>query len=160
MKNWKDYAIPLVAHFEGCEKKKKDGLIYPYLDTLAKPAVWTRGYGRTYGITESSPPITKEEAMQELGVGLEQYAMQCLKLAPRLAEKPQFLAAIASWAWNCGVGAFRVSRLRKAINEGRWNDAVELIKRPRTAGGVELRGLARRRDAESKLFESGIKDSD
>jgi lysozyme len=159
MKTWKDYAIPLVAHFEGCEKRRKDGLIYPYLDKLAKPHVWTRGYGRTYGISESSPAITKQEAMEELGVGLETYAMQCLKLAPRLAEKPQFLAAVASWAWNCGVGAFRVSRLRKAINEGRWNDAVQFIKTPRTAGGVELLGLVRRRDAESKLFQSGIDEN-
>ena len=53
--NWADIAVPLVAHFEGCEKRI-GALIYPYLDKLAKPAMWTRGYGRTYGITEPSPP--------------------------------------------------------------------------------------------------------
>lgn len=158
MKNWKEYAIPLVSFFEGCEKRKKDGLIYPYLDKLAKPNVWTRGYGRTYGIDENSPPITKDEAKKELAEGLEKYALACLKYAPILATKPQCLAAVASWAWNCGVGAFKVSRLRKAINENRWEDAVQLIKKPRTAGGVELLGLARRRDAESKLFGSGIQE--
>ena len=152
MKTWDEYAVPLVAAFEGCAKKR-GAQIVPYLDKLAKPNVWTRGYGRTYGITETSLPITVDEAKVELGVGLRSYALACLKLAPRLALAPPSHAAVASWSWNCGVGAFRVSRLRRAINEGRWRDAAELIKRPRTAGGVELKGLVRRRDAESALFQ-------
>lgn len=152
MKAWDEVAVPLVAQFEGCAKRSKDGLIHPYLDKLAKPPVWTRGYGRTYGIGESSPPISRDEALAELRTGLSQYAGACLKLAPGLAQRPACLAAVASWAWNCGVGAFKASRLRRAINEGRWTDAAELIKRPRTAGGVEVRGLARRRDAEAAVF--------
>lgn len=153
--SWEKIAVPLVAEFEGCEKRRGD-LVYPYLDRLAKPPVWTRGYGRTYGIKEDSPPITRGEAKEELAAGLAEYALACLRMAPALAGSPACMAAVASWSWNCGVGAFRVSRLRRAINEGRWNDAVEYIKRPRTAGGVELRGLARRRDAESAIFEAGI----
>lgn len=152
--NWRDLAVPLVAHFEGCEKRK-GALVYPYLDKLAKPAVWTRGFGRTYGITETSPPVTVQEAKQELSEGLAVYLNKCVALAPPLATKPECMAAVASWAWNCGTGAFQRSRLRTAIREGRWADAAELIKRPRTAGGVELRGLARRRDAESALFSKG-----
>lgn len=153
--NWADIAVPLVARFEGCAKRV-GALIHPYLDRLAKPNVWTRGYGRTYGIAADSPGITTDEAKTELRAGLDSYAAKCLKLAPALAQRPECLAAVASWAWNCGVGAFRVSRLRKAINEGRWSDAIELIKRPRTAGGVELRGLATRRDAEAVIFARGI----
>ena len=65
------------------------------------------------------------------------------------------LAAVTSWAWNCGTGAFKVSRLRRAINEGRWADAAELIRKPNTAGGVVLRGLTRRREAERALFLLG-----
>ena len=34
--SWKELAIPLVAYFEGCEKRR-GGMIYPYLDKLAKP---------------------------------------------------------------------------------------------------------------------------
>jgi len=153
--SWKELAIPLVAYFEGCEKRR-GGMIYPYLDKLAKPPVWTRGYGRTYGIEEGSPAITPEDAKAELGEGLQKYAEACVKLAPSLAERPECLAAVASWAWNCGIGAFRASRLRRAVNEGRFAEAAEFIKKPRTAGGVELKGLARRRDAESLLFSKGI----
>lgn len=156
MKDWAELAVPLVAQFEGCAKRGADGLIHPYLDKLAKPNLWTRGYGRTYGIDENSPGISKEDAKLELRTGLERYAAQCVKLAPDLAARPACLAAVASWAWNCGVGAFKVSRLRRAINAGDWESAAQLITRPRTAGGVELRGLARRRDAEAAVFRMDI----
>jgi lysozyme len=131
-------------------------MIAPYLDRLAKPNVWTRGYGRTYGITQDSPSITVDEAKQELGIGLEQYGLACTRLAPALIGRPKCLAAVASRAWNCGIGAFKVSRLRKAINEDRWEDAAELMLKPDTAGGVVYRGLQRRRVAEAVMFRAGI----
>lgn len=152
--SWLDLCVAIVAPFEGCEKKVK-GLIVPYLDKLAKPAVWTRGYGRTYGITENSPGITMDEAKKELGQGLSNYGKRVLTYSPALIKKPECMAAVTSWAWNCGTGAYKVSRLRKAINERRWADASELIKKPNTAGGVVYRGLTRRRDAERALFILG-----
>lgn len=155
MSDWLDMAVPVVSVFEGCEKRRA-GKIYPYLDKLAKPPVWTRGHGRTYGISETSAPITQEEAKAELAEGLAAYAKRCLVYAPALAQRPACLAAVVSWAWNCGTGAFKVSRLRRAINQDRWADAAELIKTPRTAGGVELGGLVRRRNAEAALFKMGI----
>lgn len=155
MVEWLTLCLRIVKPFEGCAKRLQ-GLIYPYLDRLAKPPRWTRGYGRTYGIDENSPPITQQEADTELAVGVAQYARRILVLAPGLKDKPECLAAAASWSWNCGLGAFRASRLRRAINDGRWADAAELILKPNTAGGVVLRGLDRRRHAEAALFTTGI----
>lgn len=152
--NWLTLCLSIVKPFEGCAKRV-GGMIHPYLDRLAKPPVWTRGYGRTYGITADSPPISPEEADKELGAGLTQYGRRCLAYAPALADKPACLAAVTSWAWNCGTGAFKASRLRRAINDGRWEDAAELIRKPNTAGGKVLRGLTRRREAERALFEQG-----
>ena len=154
--DWRDLATALVSQFEGCAQRGHDGLIRPYLDRYAKPNVWTRGFGRTYGIDEGSEGQTVEQCKAELRVGLDAYALKVLKLAPILAQKPLCLAAVVSWAWNCGIGAFQHSRLRTAINERRWPDAAEYILKPRTAGGTELRGLARRRDAEAALFVKGI----
>lgn len=153
--SWLAKAVALIAPWEGCEKRRGN-LVYPYLDTLAKPPVATRGYGRTYGITMQSAPITVDEAKRELAHGAANYGAQCIALAPALADPKHSgaAAAVTSWAWNCGVGAFRVSRLRRAINEGRWADAAEHIRTPRTAGGVELRGLVRRRDAERAMLLS------
>lgn len=151
---WQALAVKLIAPFEGCEKRI-GSLIHPYLDKLAKPPVWTRGYGRTYGIAQDSPPISRPEAVAELQEGVGSYGMRCATLAPGLLAKPECLAAVTSWAWNCGVGAFKVSRLRKAINEGRWEDAAQLMRKPNTAGGVVYRGLTRRREAERVLFILG-----
>ena len=154
----KKIATDLIAEFEGCEKRKPDGKIYPYLDKLAKPNVWTRGYGRTYGIEENSPPITKEEAKAELQVGAVRYGKECLKLSPSLIALSKCWAAVTSWSWNCGVSRYKVSRLRMAINEGRLEDAIEHIKTPITAGGKVYNGLIRRRNRESSLFESGVNE--
>lgn len=154
MATWLSLCSPLVQSFEGCARLIGN-LVHPYLDKLAKPARWTRGYGRTYGITADSPPISRGVAALELETGLQNYAARCVALAPVLAAKPECLAAVTSWAWNCGVGAFVASRLRRAINESRWDDAIELIRKPDTAGGVQLKGLARRRAAERALFILG-----
>lgn len=152
--NWQEIAVKLIAPFEGCEKRLR-GMIVPYLDKLAKPPVWTRGYGRTYGIVETSPAITPAQALIELQEGVQAYGMKCVALAPTLLNKPECLAAVDSWAWNCGIGAFKVSRLRRAINDGRWADAAQYIRKPDTAGGVVYRGLTRRREAERVLFILG-----
>lgn len=156
MQDWRLLALPLIAEFEGCARKGKDGLIYPYLDKIAKPNVWTRGYGRTYGITETSKGITMGEALEELGVGIEMYALEVINLSPYLVLRPLCMAAIVSWTWNCGVGAYRRSRLKRAINSERWEDGAEFIKKPNTAGGIVVRGLTIRRTLESKLFREGI----
>lgn len=153
---WVDLAVKLIAPFEGLHKVGKDGLVYPYLDKLAKPNVWTRGYGRTYGISEDSQPITKARAKDELREGVRSYGAKVLVLATRLATSSECMAAVTSWAWNCGTGAFRHSRLRKAINAGQWGRAADLIRKPDTAGGVTYRGLVKRRAAESALFRIGI----
>jgi lysozyme len=153
--SWLELCTPLVAAFEGCEKRVGQ-LIHPYLDRLAKPPVWTRGYGRTFDISSDSPPITPDNAKAELRVGLSDYGRRCAALAPALLEKPECLAAVTSWAWNCGTRSFQVSRLRRAILDRRWWDAADLLRKPSTAGGVVYRGLVRRRGAERALFMLGI----
>lgn len=151
MKPWDQIATQLIAPYEGCHDLR-NGLVYPYFDTLAKPGVWTQGYGITYGITGDSSPITKEQAMLDLQSGVRAYGMRCAELAPILLQHPNKLAAVTSWAWNCGIGAFKVSRLRKAILREDWETAAQLILKPDTAGGVVYRGLVRRRQAEAALF--------
>ena len=154
MREWYEIAAALITPFEGLHTLKSDGLVYPYLDKLAKPPVWTQGYGICYGISESSPPITKQQATKDFEVGVRTYGLRCAALSPVLLQHPKKLAAVTSWAWNCGVGAYKVSRLRKAIDREDWVSAGELILKPQTAGGVVYRGLVRRREAEASLFRS------
>lgn len=148
---WAETAVGLIAPFEGCHTVR-GGLVYPYLDKLAKPPVWTQGYGICYGITAESPPISKEQALRDFEAGVQAYGLRVAALSPVLLKHPGKLAAATSWAWNCGLGAYKVSRLRRAIDREDWAAASELILKPQTAGGVVYRGLVRRREAEARLF--------
>lgn len=156
MEEWVKLATDLVAPYEGCHTVKRDGLVYPYLDKLAKPPVWTQGYGITYGVDENSEAQTQARARELFEQGIRNYGMKVAALAPGLLLKPVCHAAVTSWAWNCGINAFKASRLRRAINEGRWYDAAMFILKPDTAGGVVYRGLTKRRSAEAALFTMGI----
>jgi len=77
-----------------------------------------------------------------------------MKLCPGLKdEPPRRQAAVLSWAYNCGLGNLRISTFRKRINEKNWEEAaLECLKWDKAAGRV-LRGLTRRRQAESLLLK-------
>lgn len=152
MSEFSEIAALLIAPFEGLAKVRSDGLVYPYLDTLAKPPRWTQGYGETLGVEADSPPWTKEQALEQLRSRVEQFGSRVAMLAPTLVAYPPRHAAVVSWSYNCGLGAFQHSRLRKAILVSDWASAKQLILKPDTAGGVVYRGLTRRRLAESLLM--------
>jgi lysozyme len=61
-------------------------------------------------------------------------------------------AAVASFIYNLGRGAFRASTLRKRINAGEFDDIPYQLSRWNKAGGRILRGLVRRRAAEANLW--------
>jgi lysozyme len=72
-------------------------------------------------------------------------------LCPDL-DKDERAAALISFAYNVGIGALESSTLRKRVNANDWLGAVEQIKRWDKAGGVVLKGLVRRREAEAALL--------
>jgi len=152
---WYETATALIAPFEGCQILRGDK-VYPYFDTLAKPPLWTRGYGMTTGISESTKPISKQDAYAELVAATQAYGLRVANLAPMLLEHPLAHAACTSWSYNCGLGAFKASRLRRALNDGRLADACDLITKPNTAGGVVYKGLQRRRQAEATLMRQAF----
>ena len=153
MTDWLGYAIPLVARFEGVARRGRDGLIYPYQDAVG---VWTIGYGWTVGVNETTPPITMAQARVQLRSGLVEYVERAARFAPRLMSLPPLaLAAVASWCWNCGTGRFR-SRLARPIQDARYAAVASALLTPRTARGVLLLGLVRRRDEEARLFRAGM----
>ena len=65
----------------------------------------------------------------------------------------QFIALL-DFAYNCGEGALRRSTLLKLLNAGKVINAGYEFKRWARAGGRELPGLVRRREAEKELFLS------
>ena len=67
-------------------------------------------------------------------------------------DTPGRIAALISWTHNLGAGNLRASTLKRRINARQWDDVPTQIMRWTRAGGVELRGLKRRRAAEAALI--------
>jgi lysozyme len=77
-----------------------------------------------------------------------------LKLSPALAKaEDRRFAAVISFAYNCGLGNYRVSTFKKRVDAQDWPGACEEIVKWNKAAGRVLPGLTRRRLAESALLK-------
>ena len=75
-----------------------------------------------------------------------------LKASPILQGKEFKLAAIADFIYNCGIGNYQSSTLKKRVDAGNWLEASQEIRRWNKAGGKVLAGLTARREDEAKLL--------
>lgn len=140
-------AIGFVKKFEGCR-------LCSYKDPVG---VWTVGYGATR-LASGNPvirniKITQEEADELLESEL--YRLRdVLSRSVRVAVTQGQFIALLDFAYNCGAGALCRSTLLKLFNAGKVINAGYEFKRWARAGGRELPGLVRRREAEKELFLS------
>ncbi len=132
----------IVKRFEGCKLK-----------AYKCPAgVWTIGWGATGpGITEGVV-WTQTQADDRLEADLNQFMAGVLRSSPILRNHPNRLAAVTSFAYNVGIGAYQRSTMKKKIDAEDWSGAQTEFSRWTRAGGRELLGLVRRRQAEAELF--------
>ena len=124
----------------------------PYRDLAG---VATIGYGSTGPhVTMHSPSITEAEANRLLILDADAAARAVLRLIHVPLTDGQF-DALTDFAYNLGGGALQRSRLRAVINRGEHQDVeAELLKWCK-AGGVVVRGLLRRRQAEADIYNRG-----
>ena len=120
--------------------------------------VWTIGYGHTAAAGTPAPHqgmvITEADAESILLKDLTQYEAAVENNVNVKLNDNEF-AALVSFAFNVGIGAFKKSTLLKKLNKGNY-DAVptELMKWTK-AGGKKLQGLVNRRRAEGYLWMEG-----
>ncbi|WP_145954133.1 lysozyme [Kosakonia radicincitans] len=139
--------IALIKQFEGLR-------LDAYQDSVG---VWTIGYGWTQPV--DGKPITKgmvikqETAERLLKTGLVSYESDVSKLVKVKLTQGQF-DALVSFAYNLGTRALSTSTLLKKLNAGDYDGAADEFPRWNKAGGKELAGLTRRREAEFALFMS------
>jgi len=134
-------ASELIKEFEGLKLK-----------AYRCPAgVLTIGWGHTGSDVHSGMEISLEEAesflmddMMEADQAIFDYCEVDLSDNER--------AALISFIFNLGAGAFRTSTLLRLLNIGDHNAASKQFARWTKAKGMELPGLVRRREAERKLF--------
>lgn len=145
-----ELAAELCRRFEGFRSQ-------PYICPAGVPTI---GYGTTYypdgrRVTMQDPPISEPEARAMLNHELlKTFAPGVLRACPLLIlENPAKLAAIVDFAYNLGVGRLQASTLRRRINEKRWDEACNELRRWVMAGGKRLNGLVLRREAEVALMK-------
>lgn len=143
--------VDLVKRFEGYAKALPDGGCTTY---LCAAGVLTIGYGTTGKDIVPGMRWTREQAESRLAADLAKFRRGVIELSPVLAEESEARqTAIISFAYNCGLGAYRDSTLRKCVNREDWEGAQRQIMRWNKAGGRVLRGLTLRREAERDLLE-------
>lgn len=138
--------LNLIKSFEGLFLK-------PYLCPAKVPTI---GYGTiTYPngqkVALTDPEITESQAEEYLEHEINEKTSGVNKYVKIPISQNQF-DALVSFAYNVGLGALQKSTLLKLLNAGDVSGAAEQFLRWNKAGGVELKGLTRRREAERSLF--------
>ncbi len=136
--------VDLIRRFEGCRLDA-----YPDPGTGGDP--WTIGYGATGPGIAPGVVWTQEEAEARLVEDIAQFA-GAVERALTVPVSANEFAAMVALAFNIGAGAFKKSTLLRLVNDGHFEAAAEQFLRWNRAGGREMPGLTRRRQAERQLF--------
>ncbi|MEG4044479.1 lysozyme [Microcoleus sp. Pol17_C1] len=132
--------LDLIKSFEGL-----------YLDAYLDPVdIWTIGYGHIQGVYEGMT-ITEVQAEELLRKDLAEFEGYVSKAVQVSINDNQF-SALVSFTFNLGAGSLFESTLLKLLNQGDFHGAADQFPRWNKAGGQELPGLTRRRNAERALF--------
>ncbi|NDG19385.1 MAG: lysozyme [Betaproteobacteria bacterium] len=144
----------LIKPFEGLAKLLPDGNVTSYPDPGTRGHPWTIGYGSTGPEIQPGTVWTMQQCEDALDHHINYFYAGICKLSPTFSNAtPRRIAAITSWAYNCGLGNYRISTLKKRVDAGDWEGAAtECLKWNKAAGRV-LPGLTRRRKAEAMLMQ-------
>lgn len=143
----------LIKPFEGYHKRLANGGCHAYPDPGTGGAPWTIGWGATGKQINKDTIWTLQQAEEALTDHVLYFTTGVLKLSPGLmTAEPRQLAAIISFCYNCGLGNYKISTLKKRVDVQDWSGAREEIVKWNKAAGRVLPGLTRRRQAEAALL--------
>ena len=130
----------LIKEFEGFRT-------HAYQDAVG---VWTIGYGHTKGV-QPTDIITPEAGDEMLVEELTEYETH-VENAVKVPLKQHQFDALVSWTYNLGPTNLNSSTMLRVLNDGKYEEVPAQMLRWNKAGGKELEGLTRRRQAEAHLF--------
>lgn len=148
----------LIKRFEGCARLRLDGLAEAYPDPGTGGEPWTIGWGATGrdhvhgGRIGPGTVWTQGQCDARLADDLARYAAD---VAAALGDAPTSQAqfdALVSFHYN--TGAIARAALTKKHIAGDYDGAASEFARWNRAGGRVLKGLVRRRAAETELYQS------
>lgn len=143
------YAATIAHPFESCVLK-------PYHDPVGYPTI---GWGHLLSYEKWADlskwdhlnPITQEYADDLFDHDLLKAQSQMLRLIDfELTARQE--GAILDFVFNVGSGNFQGSTLRRVINRKDFDGVPTQLMRWVKAGGITLRGLVRRRQAEVNMW--------
>jgi lysozyme len=141
--------LDLIKRFEGFSAK-------PYLCPAGVPTI---GYGATYyedgtKVKLTDAHITEERAMELLRNVLRTYEQAVDSYSRDDITQNQF-DALVSFSYNVGTQALKNSTLLKRVNANPLDPDIRVqFMRWNKGGGVILKGLTKRRQAEADLYFS------
>jgi lysozyme len=155
-------AIDMIKHHEGVRTK-------PY---RCPALLWTVGVGHVIDPTHAavkyeerkSLPIpagwdrafTMDEVDRILSQDLGRFERGVVRLCPAAVGRQGVFDALASFAFNVGLGNLQRSSLRMKTNRGDFEEAAEEFMKWTKAAGKVLPGLVKRRQDERALYLSGV----
>lgn len=144
--------IALIQRFEGCARRRADGLFEAYPDPGTGGDPWTIGWGATGKGIVRGLAWTQAQCDARLEQDLQRYAAEVARaLGDAPTSQGQF-DALVSFHYNTGaIARATLTRLHRTGDHA--GAAAEFAKWAR-AGGKRLNGLARRRAAEAALYRS------
>lgn len=130
----------------------------PYRCQAGKPTI---GYGHRIP-SMNHEPLTREEGEALLVQDLQERQEKVLRLSPILAHEPEArCSAVLDFVFNAGSAAYASSTLRKRVNDGRWQDAANEMRRwvyatdPATGEKRKLSALVKRREVTAGWLKRG-----
>ena len=138
--------INLIKQYEGCRH-------HPYQDSVG---LWTVGYGHLLGDGHTlsdtdNRTFTDEELDEFLRSDIARFEHGVSTYCTVLLTQGQF-DALVCFAYNLGLGTLQRSTLRTKLNASDYDGASQEFLKYTKAGGVVLKGLVARRQAEYQLF--------
>ncbi|RDU95358.1 lysozyme [Trinickia dinghuensis] len=137
--------INLIKEFEGLR-------LTAYADVVG---VLTIGYGHTGPDVKPGMVITEAQAGQLLIDDLARFENGVSGLVKVPVNANQF-SALVSFSYNVGLGNLGGSTLLRLLNQSDYAGAAQQFPLWDKAGGRELPGLLRRRQAEQALFQTPV----
>lgn len=142
--------ISLIKRFEGCARRRADGLVEAYPDPGTGGEPWTIGWGATGAEISRGTVWTQAQCDERLEVDLARYAAEVDRAVGTSPTTQNQFDALVSFHYNTGAIG-RATLTRKHI-AGDLAGAAREFDRWCYAGGRVMKGLARRRAAEAALY--------
>lgn len=138
--------IQLIKEFEGC-------VLNAYLDSVKVPTI---GFGATFyengTKVKLEDKINSKQADDLLVYHLNLFTNKVKPLIKTILNDNQF-SALVSFAFNLGIGNLKSSTLLKKLNINPNDLSIkEEFLKWNKANSIVLKGLTRRRQAESNLY--------